>query len=92
MRRVPSATDACDRSDRQHSGCCHHLPETIGGSRNWDYRYSWLRDATFTLRAFLATGHLEEVAAWRDWLVRTVVDKPSDLQIMYAVDAHRPPI
>ncbi len=62
------------------------LPETIGGCRNWDYRYSWLRDATFTLRAFLATGHLEEVAAWRDWLIRTVSDKPCEVQIMYAVD------
>jgi GH15 family glucan-1,4-alpha-glucosidase len=62
------------------------LPEQIGGSRNWDYRYSWLRDATFTLKAFLATGFLEEAEAWRDWLVRSVIDNPSDLQIMYAVD------
>ncbi|MFI7065143.1 glycoside hydrolase family 15 protein [Kribbella sp. NPDC050124] len=62
------------------------LPEQLGGSRNWDYRYSWLRDATFTAQAFLATGHLEEVAAWRDWLVRTVIDDPSGMQIMYAVD------
>ena len=62
------------------------LPEQLGGSRNWDYRYSWLRDATFTLQAFLATGFLEEAEAWRDWLVRTVIDNPSDLQIMYAVD------
>jgi GH15 family glucan-1,4-alpha-glucosidase len=62
------------------------LPEQLGGSRNWDYRYSWLRDATFALRAFLATGHLEEVEAWRDWLVRTVIDNGSELQIMYAVD------
>ena len=62
------------------------LPETIGGSRNWDYRYSWLRDATFTLRAFLATGHVDEVVAWRDWLVRTVLDNPSEPRIMYAVD------
>ena len=62
------------------------LPEQIGGTRNWDYRYSWLRDATFTLQAFLATGYLEEAAAWRDWLLRTVIDDPSGLQIMYAVD------
>jgi GH15 family glucan-1,4-alpha-glucosidase len=62
------------------------LPEQLGGSRNWDYRYSWLRDATFTLRAFLATGYLEEAAAWRDWLIRTVIDNPCDPQIMYAVD------
>ena len=62
------------------------LPEQLGGSRNWDYRYSWLRDATFTLRAFLATGYLEEAADWRDWLIRTVLDNPCDPQIMYAVD------
>jgi GH15 family glucan-1,4-alpha-glucosidase len=62
------------------------LPEQLGGSRNWDYRYSWLRDATFTLQAFLATGYREEAAAWRDWLIRTVIDSPCGLQIMYAVD------
>lgn len=62
------------------------LPELVGGSRNWDYRYSWLRDATFTLKAFLSTGHLEEAEAWRDWLVRTIMDDPSALQIMYSVD------
>ncbi|WP_350275861.1 glycoside hydrolase family 15 protein [Kribbella sp. HUAS MG21] len=62
------------------------LPERIGGSRNWDYRYTWLRDATFTLHAFLATGFLGEAAAWRDWLVRAVSGDPADPQIMYAVD------
>ena len=62
------------------------LPEWLGGSRNSDYRYSWLRDASFALRAFLATGHLDEVGAWRDWLIRTVLDDPAGLQIMYAVD------
>jgi GH15 family glucan-1,4-alpha-glucosidase len=62
------------------------LPEQLGGSRNWDYRYSWLRDATFVLRAFLATGHLDEVVAWRDWLIRTVLNDPAGMQIMYAVD------
>jgi GH15 family glucan-1,4-alpha-glucosidase len=62
------------------------LPEQLGGSRNWDYRYSWLRDATFTLQAFLATGYREEASAWRDWLIRAVVDNPCGLQIMYAVD------
>ncbi|HEX6328203.1 MAG TPA: glycoside hydrolase family 15 protein [Jiangellaceae bacterium] len=62
------------------------LPEWPGGSRNWDYRYCWLRDATFALRAFLATGYLDEVGAWRDWLIRTVLDDPAGLQIMYAVD------
>lgn len=62
------------------------LPEQLGGSRNWDYRYSWLRDAAFTAHAFLATGHMEEVGAWRDWLVRTVMEDPCAMQIMYAVD------
>ncbi|MFG1817660.1 glycoside hydrolase family 15 protein [Kribbella sp. NPDC049174] len=62
------------------------LPEQFGGSRNWDYRYSWLRDATFTLQAFVSTGFLDEAEAWRDWLVRTVIDNPADLQIMYDVD------
>ncbi|MFG1819648.1 glycoside hydrolase family 15 protein [Kribbella sp. NPDC049174] len=62
------------------------LPERIGGSRNWDYRYSWLRDATFTLQALLATGYLREAEEWRDWLLRTIIDSPSGLQIMYAVD------
>jgi GH15 family glucan-1,4-alpha-glucosidase len=62
------------------------LPEQLGGSRNWDYRYSWLRDAAFTAHAFLATGHMEEVGAWRDWLVRTIIDNPCAMQIMYAVD------
>ncbi|WP_460652364.1 glycoside hydrolase family 15 protein [Kribbella endophytica] len=62
------------------------LPEELGGSRNWDYRYSWLRDASFTLQAFLATGYLDEAAAWRDWLIRTVKRSPGGPQIMYAVD------
>ncbi|NIK61358.1 glycoside hydrolase family 15 protein [Kribbella shirazensis] len=62
------------------------LPEQIGGSRNWDYRYAWLRDATFTLYAFIGAGFLEEAEAWRDWLVRSVIDSPSDPQIMYAID------
>ncbi len=66
------------------------LPECLGGSRNWDYRYSWLRDATFTLKAFLGTGFLEEAEAWRDWLVRTVIDNPSDLRILYDVDGADP--
>ena len=62
------------------------LPEWLGGSRNWDYRYSWLRDATFALQAFLATGYLDEVREWRDWLIRTVLDNLAGIQIMYAVD------
>lgn len=62
------------------------LPEEIGGVRNWDYRYCWLRDATFTLQAFLGTGYTEEAKAWREWLVRAVAGDPSKLQIMYGLD------
>jgi GH15 family glucan-1,4-alpha-glucosidase len=62
------------------------LPEQLGGSRNWDYRYCWLRDATFTLQALINTGFLEEATHWRDWLLRAVAGNPADLQIMYGVD------
>jgi GH15 family glucan-1,4-alpha-glucosidase len=65
------------------------LPEHIGGIRNWDYRYCWLRDSAFTLDALLRAGYLDEAKAWRDWLVRAVAGDPSDLQIMYAVDGAR---
>lgn len=65
------------------------LPEQIGGARNWDYRFSWLRDATFTLQAFLATGYVEEADAWRDWLLRAIANDPSQLQIMYGIDGTR---
>ncbi|GAA1145527.1 glycoside hydrolase family 15 protein [Ornithinicoccus hortensis] len=65
------------------------LPETIGGSRNWDYRYCWLRDATYTLQALLGTGYTAEAAAWRDWLLRAVAGDPADVQIMYAIDGTR---
>lgn len=65
------------------------LPEEIGGSRNWDYRYCWLRDATFTLQALLDSGHTSEALAWRDWLLRAVAGDPSQLQVMYAVDGAR---
>ncbi len=65
------------------------LPEAIGGSRNWDYRYCWLRDSTFTLQAMLAAGYHEEANAWREWLLRAVAGNPSTLQIMYAVDGTR---
>ena len=54
------------------------LPEKIGGERNWDYRYCWLRDATLTLLAFLNAGYLEEARAWRVWLLRAVAGDPSD--------------
>ncbi|GGQ24594.1 glycoside hydrolase family 15 protein [Streptomyces roseolilacinus] len=65
------------------------LPEELGGVRNWDYRYCWLRDATLTLRALLSAGYLEEAAAWRDWLLRAVAGDPADLQIMYGLAGER---
>jgi len=61
------------------------LPEKIGGSRNWDYRYCWLRDATFTLFALMESGFLDEAKAWREWLLRAVAGSPDKLQIMYGV-------
>jgi GH15 family glucan-1,4-alpha-glucosidase len=65
------------------------LPEKLGGSRNWDYRYCWLRDATFTLYALIGAGFLEEASAWREWLLRAVAGAPGDLQIMYGVGGER---
>jgi GH15 family glucan-1,4-alpha-glucosidase len=65
------------------------LPEKIGGTRNWDYRYCWLRDATFTLYALLELGFVDEAEAWRAWLVRAVAGSPEDLQIMYGVAGER---
>ncbi|AZN29807.1 glycoside hydrolase family 15 protein [Flaviflexus salsibiostraticola] len=65
------------------------LPENFGGVRNWDYRYCWLRDATFTLQSLLRVGFEEEALAWRDWLLRAVAGDPADLQIMYGIDGRR---
>lgn len=65
------------------------LPEQLGGSRNWDYRFCWLRDAAFTLQALLGTGFVAEARAWREWLVRAVAGDPSKLQIMYGLDGSR---
>jgi GH15 family glucan-1,4-alpha-glucosidase len=65
------------------------LPEHLGGVRNWDYRYCWLRDATFTLLAFMHLGYYEEARAWRDWLLRAVAGSPSQVQIMYGVGGER---
>jgi len=65
------------------------LPENIGGSRNWDYRFCWLRDATLTLLALMNSGHLEEAQAWREWLLRAAAGKPSQLQIMYGIAGER---
>jgi GH15 family glucan-1,4-alpha-glucosidase len=65
------------------------LPEDVGGARNWDYRFCWLRDATITLEALLRTGFTEEANAWRQWLARAVAGDPSDVQIMYGVAGER---
>jgi GH15 family glucan-1,4-alpha-glucosidase len=65
------------------------LPEQIGGVRNWDYRYCWLRDATFTLYALLVGGYTGEAAEWRHWLLRAVAGDPGDLQIMYGAAGER---
>ncbi|MBX5474274.1 MAG: glycoside hydrolase family 15 protein [Thermoleophilia bacterium] len=65
------------------------LPERIGGVRNWDYRYCWLRDATLTLLALLNAGYAEEAASWRLWLLRAVAGDPADVQIMYGVAGER---
>ncbi|MFF5019488.1 glycoside hydrolase family 15 protein [Streptomyces sp. NPDC001165] len=65
------------------------LPEEIGGSRNWDYRYCWLRDAAITLSSLLRTGYREEARAWAAWLVRAVAGDPSTLQIMYGITGKR---
>jgi GH15 family glucan-1,4-alpha-glucosidase len=65
------------------------LPEQMGGPRNWDYRYCWLRDATLTLLAFMNAGYYDEARAWRDWLLRAGAGSPSQLQIMYGVAGER---
>jgi GH15 family glucan-1,4-alpha-glucosidase len=65
------------------------LPEWIGGVRNWDYRYCWLRDATFTLLALMSAGYVEEAGAWREWLLRAVAGLPEQMQIMYGVAGER---
>ncbi len=65
------------------------LPEHIGGVRNWDYRYCWLRDAAFTLLALMSCGYHEEALAWRNWLLRAVAGDPGDLQIMYGASGER---
>ena len=65
------------------------LPEHLGGVRNWDYRYCWVRDATFTLYALLLGGYVEEACAWREWLLRAVAGEPSQLNIMYGLAGER---
>ncbi|RNG26001.1 glycoside hydrolase family 15 protein [Streptomyces botrytidirepellens] len=65
------------------------LPEDIGGVRNWDYRFTWLRDAAITLSSLLRTGYREEARAWREWLLRAVAGDPENLQIMYGIAGER---
>jgi GH15 family glucan-1,4-alpha-glucosidase len=65
------------------------LPEELGGVRNWDYRYCWLRDATLTLLAMLNAGYSDEARAWRQWLLRAVAGDPADVQIMYGIAGER---
>jgi GH15 family glucan-1,4-alpha-glucosidase len=65
------------------------LPEQLGGERNWDYRYCWLRDATFTLLALMNAGYFEEAQAWHDWLLRAVAGSPDQVQIMYGIHGER---
>ncbi|HEY7142034.1 MAG TPA: glycoside hydrolase family 15 protein [Methylomirabilota bacterium] len=65
------------------------LPERLGGVRNWDYRYCWLRDATFALYALMTGGYVEEARAWREWLVRAVAGRPDHAQILYGVVGDR---
>lgn len=65
------------------------LPEKLGGNRNWDYRFCWLRDSTFTLYALYIAGYKEEAAAWREWLLRAIAGEPHKLQIMYGLAGER---
>jgi GH15 family glucan-1,4-alpha-glucosidase len=65
------------------------LPEWIGGPRNWDYRFCWLRDASFTLLSLMSLGYYEEAEAWRDWLMRAIAGSPAQMQIMYGIAGER---
>ncbi len=65
------------------------LPEQLGGERNWDYRYCWLRDATFTLLALIEGGYTEEAESWRRWLLRAIAGRPDQVQIMYGPAGER---
>jgi GH15 family glucan-1,4-alpha-glucosidase len=65
------------------------LPEQIGGIRNWDYRFCWIRDAAYTLYALMGSGFLDEAIAWRDWLLRAVAGRPDRIQIMYGIAGER---
>jgi GH15 family glucan-1,4-alpha-glucosidase len=65
------------------------LPEKLGGARNWDYRFCWLRDATFTLLALMNSGYTEEALAWHNWLLRAAAGSPANMQIMYGIMGQR---
>jgi GH15 family glucan-1,4-alpha-glucosidase len=65
------------------------LPEQLGGPRNWDYRFCWIRDATLTLYALITSGYSSEAKAWRSWLLRTAAGSPDQMQIMYGIDGRR---
>src|SRR5271163_3549295 len=65
------------------------LPEALGGNRNWDYRFCWLRDATLTLESLMRGGYFTEALAWRDWLLRAIAGDPSQMQIMYGAGGER---
>ena len=78
-----------DRTGAVCAAATTSLPESLGGVRNWDYRYSWLRDATFTLQALLITGYADEAARWVRWLRRAVAGSPGEFQIMYGVRGER---
>jgi GH15 family glucan-1,4-alpha-glucosidase len=65
------------------------LPESLGGSRNWDYRYCWLRDATFTLLALMNGGYVEEAKAWQNWLLRAIAGSPDQVQTLYGLSGER---
>jgi len=65
------------------------LPEWIGGNRNWDYRFCWVRDATLTLLALMNAGYYDEARAWRDWLIRAVAGRPEQMEVMYGVAGER---
>jgi GH15 family glucan-1,4-alpha-glucosidase len=65
------------------------LPERLGGARNWDYRFCWLRDATSTLLALMNSGYTEEAIAWHNWLLRAVAGSPANMQIMYGIKGQR---
>ena len=65
------------------------LPERLGGVRNWDYRFCWIRDATLTLYALLNSGYRDEALAWREWLVRAAAGRPAELQAIYGIAGER---